>query len=73
MLTPKKEDILPVFVCLILIMNPYELQPRSWGLTQSIPALDTVAGVAAFRWEISKSRRMEGDKLILSLLARVRT
>lgn len=51
----------------------YEVQPRSCGLTQSIPALDTVAGVAAFRWEISKSRRMEEDKLILSLLARVRT
>lgn len=64
----KKPMISQVCFCI-----SYELQPRSWGLTKSIPALETVAGVAAFRWEISNSRRIEEDKLILSLLARVRT
>lgn len=35
-------------VCAFVYVS-YELQPRSCGLTYSIPALDTVAGVAAFR------------------------
>lgn len=38
-----------------------------------IPALETVAGVAVLKFDISKSSLIEGVKAILSLLARVKT
>jgi len=47
--------------------------PRSPGLMKRIPALETVAGVAVFKWEISKSSLMVGFSGIRSLLARVNT
>ena len=42
-------------------------------VTQDLPHLDTVAGVAAFKWLISNTIRMVGVSGILSLLARVKT
>jgi hypothetical protein len=47
--------------------------PRSDGLAKRIPALLTVAGVAAFRWPISNISRIDGERGTLSLLARVST
>uniref|UniRef100_A0A1I8JGD9 CCHC-type domain-containing protein n=1 Tax=Macrostomum lignano TaxID=282301 RepID=A0A1I8JGD9_9PLAT len=50
----------------------YGFQPRSAGFRYRIPARDTVAGVAVFRWLISNSRRIEGVKGMRSLEASVR-
>ena len=42
-------------------------------MAKRIPARETVAGVAAFRWPISNMSRMEGERGTRSLLARVST
>lgn len=55
------------------IWLPYGIQPRSWGLMNKIPALDTVAGVAVLKWLISNNSLMEGVRGIRSLLASVST
>ena len=47
--------------------------PRSDGLAKRMPARETVAGVAAFRWPISNISLMEGERGTRSLLARVST
>lgn len=50
------------------------LQLHSWVLlSEAIPALETVAGVAVRRWLISKRSLIVGFRGILSLLARVST
>jgi len=41
-------------------------------LRYKIPALETVAGVAVLKFEISKRSLMEGVTAILSLLAKVK-
>ena len=51
----------------------YGDHPRSAGLTNRIPARETVAGVAALRWPISNMSLMEGVSGTRSLLAKVRT
>ena len=48
-------------------------QLKSPELMKSIPALDTVAGVASFRLSTSNRSFISGVRAILSLLARVRT
>ena len=48
-------------------------QPTSRAFMNRIPALDTVAGVAVFRWEISNMSLIDGFKGIRSLEARVST
>ena len=45
----------------------------SVSLINSTPALETVAGVAFFRFDISNISLIEGVKNILSLLTNVRT
>ena len=54
-------------------METYGFHPRSDGLAKRMPARETVAGVAAFRWPISNISRMEGERGTRSLLARVNT
>ena len=51
----------------------YGFHPRSEGLTNNMPALDTVAGVAALRCPISNISLIEGVRGTLSLLASVNT
>lgn len=51
----------------------HRFQLSSWALMYRMPARDTVAGVACFRWLISNSSLIEGVSGIRSLLARVRT
>lgn len=51
--------------------NHYGFHPKSCGLMYKIPALETVAGVAVRKFDISKSKRMPGVRAILSLLASV--
>lgn len=48
------------------------LQPKSCGLMYRIPALDTVAGVAVRKLEISNKSLIEGVTAIRSLLANVK-
>jgi hypothetical protein len=52
--------------------NGNELDTRSPGLMYRIPALETVAGVAVRRFEISKMSLISGVRAILSLLASVK-
>ncbi len=54
-------------------MITHGFQPRSAGLMYRIPARDTVAGVAVFRWLISNNSLIDGVSGIRSLLAKVRT
>lgn len=54
-------------------LSTYGFHPRSWGLMYNIPALDTVAGVAVLKLEISNSSLIAGVKAIRSLLANVNT
>lgn len=66
--------------CLLNIQGSLELSwkftygshPRSPALMYKIPARETVAGVAVFRWLISNKRRIVGVRGMRSLLARVR-
>lgn len=51
----------------------YGFHPKSCGFKYKIPALETVAGVAVLKLDISKRRRMAGVRAILSLLANVNT
>ena len=51
----------------------YGFQPKSAALMKRIPARDTVAGVAVFKWLISKRSLMEGVSGMRSLLASVKT
>jgi hypothetical protein len=52
--------------------NVNVLDTRSPGLMYRIPALETVAGVAVRRFEISKMSLISGVRAILSLLASVK-
>ena len=56
-----------------IMLETYGFHPRSDGLAKRMPARETVAGVAAFRWPISNISRMEGERGTRSLLARVNT
>lgn len=49
------------------------IQPISVSLINNTPALDTVAGVAFFKFEISKISLIYEVRKILSLLTRVNT
>jgi hypothetical protein len=51
----------------------YGIHPISVSLINKTPALETVAGVAFFKFEISKINLIEGVKKILSLLTKVKT
>ena len=55
------------------VLLTYGDHPRSAGLTNRIPARETVAGVAALRCPISNISLIEGVRGTRSLLARVRT
>lgn len=57
----------------IVVFCTYGLQPKSWPFIYKIPALDTVAGVAECKFEISNSNHIFEVKEIRSLLARVNT
>jgi len=51
----------------------YGIHPTSESLINNTPALDTVAGVALFKFEISKISLIDGVKKIRSLLTKVKT
>ena len=56
-----------------VMVTTYGFHPRSEGLTYRMPARETVAGVAALTWPISKMSLMEGVRGTRSLLASVST
>lgn len=64
-----------LFLTLINIIHKkyYGFHPRSAGLMYNIPALDTVAGVAVLKWEISNNSLMPDVRAIRSFEARVNT
>ena len=56
-----------------VVQQSHGFHPRSAGLTNRMPARDTVEGLAILRWQTSSMSLMEGLRGIRSLLASVKT